>query len=329
MTGPFGSGSFGTSEYGNSPLYTTKSLIDAVLRDTGHANPSTETNRRIAVLGFLNNRYATVTTKRSWDWLFQTIDFQFDAPYETGTIDVTSRSETVNGNSTFWNSNVVPNNVLTINGKDDRFIIEDISSNVILTLEGEYVGDTESALGYKIIKPIYTAPSNCEHLQSVILHGSNIELLPKGTQEFRRIQANNPTLTGIPRFFTEVGRRSQDGIRTFEVYPAPDMDYSVQLNYGVNIQKLQDEDGNYPLIPDRHRVVLYYGAMAEMYMFQRDPESAAMFEKKFERALLDMQGDSQLTDSKLQYAAKRGRTGVRKRSRYDVAWSRSDFGKED
>ena len=53
------------------------------------------------------------------------------------------------------------------------------------------------------------------------------------------------------------------------------------------------------------------------------------FEKKFERALLDMQGDSQLTDSKLQYAAKRGRTGVRKRSRYEVAWSRSDFGKED
>ena len=328
MTGPYGTGSFGTSTFGNSPLFTTEGLIDAVLRDTGHSNPSSETNKRLAVLGFLNNRYAQVSTKRHWNWLYQTTDFLLKGPYQTGTIDVTNRSSTVTGNGTNFSANLVPNNVLVVGGRSDRYVIESVEAADSLTLEGEYAGDDATASSYMALKPIYTAPSDLEAIQSIVLGDNLGELVPLGTQEFRRKQSRDLTLTGVPGWFTEVGRRSQDGVRTFEVWPAPDKDYACQINYGVNIQKLEDSDSNFPLIPDRYRVVLYYGAMAEMYLFQRNPESSLLMEKKFEQLFMGMLGDGQLTDSKLILNPRRGRTG-QKRGRYAFAMDRSDFGRED
>lgn len=329
MTGPFGSGSFGTSEFGNSPLFNTSSLIDAVLRATNHLDPSTQTNRRLLVLNFLNNRYATVTTKRPWDWLYQTVDILLKAPYETGTVSIDNRSQNVVGTGTFFDANVVPNNFLILNTRSDRYAISDVTSNTALELEGQFAGDDLADSAYKIIKPVYTAPSDMETLQSLVLGESLGELVPIGTQEMNRKRQYDLTAVGIPRWVTEVGRRSQDGVRTFEVYPAPDQDYTAQLSYGVNIEKLQDSVSNFPLIPDRHRVVLYYGAMAEMAMFQKDETAAIVFEKKFESTLLNMQGDAKLTDSKYILKARRGRRGRRRTGYLGYSISAEDFGRED
>lgn len=328
MSGPFGSGSFGTGVFSNSPLYSTGSLIDAILRDTSHSSPSTETNKRLVVLGFINNRYARVTSSHHWDWLYQTLDSNFNEPYETGTISVTQGSESVTGSGTSWSANVVPNNVLIPSGRSERYLIESVSSTTALTLEGEYAGETSSDLDYSIVKPIYELPSNCEHVQSILVHGVG-ELVPMGTQEFRRKQASDPTLVGPPRWFTEVGRRAQDGIRHIEVYPAPDQNYAVQLNYGVNIMKLEDSTSNYPLIPDRHRVVLYYGGLAEMYRYLRDPVNAEAAERDFDRTLLLMLNDTQLTQSRLQFMPARNYRSRSRRRTFRVAMDRYDFGRED
>ena len=329
MTGPFGSGSFGTSVFGNAPLFNTSSMIDAVLRATNHSNPSTETNKRALVLSFINNRYATVTTKRHWDWLFQTVDVLFKAPYETGTVSIDNRSQTVTGSGTQFSANVVPNNFLTVGARSDRYAISDVNSPTELELEGQYAGDDVTAATFKIIKPIYTAPSDLETIQSIVLGDSLGELVPIGTQEMNRKRQYDLTATGIPRWFTEIGRRSQDGVRTFEIYPAPDKDYTAQLSYGVNIEKLEDSTSNYPLIPDRHRVVLYYGALAEMLLFMKDEVGASLVEKKFQETLINMQGDAKLTDSKYILQARRGKTGKSRTGYLGYHITAEDFGRED
>lgn len=328
MSGPFGSGSFGTGVFSSSPLFSTVDIIDAVLRHTGHSSPDTETNKRAMVLEFINNRYARVTSSRHWDWLYQTLDSQLEAPYETGTVDLVQGSQTVNGTGTSFSANLVPNNVFIPAGRNERYVVGSVEGITELTLEGEYAGEDATGVAYQVVKPVFTLPQNCEHVQSIVVGGVG-ELIPIGTQELRRRQASDPSRVGPPVYFSEVGRRAADGLRTVEVYPAPDQRYVMQLNYGVNIMKLEDEDGNYPLIPDRHRVVLYYGALSEMYRYMSEPAKAESAERDYMQTLLSMQNDSQLTDSRYILQPRRNYRNRGASRRYRVFKDRSDFGRED
>jgi hypothetical protein len=329
MPGPFGNGAFGTEIFSSDPLFSTGSMIDAVLRNTGHANPASETNKRLAVLSFINNCYSFVSTKRPWDWLYNVVDTLFEGYYSEGTVSIDNRSQIVTGVGTNFSSNALPNNFLTVQPRSDRYVIDSIQSDTQLTLQGQFAGDdlTPSS-GYQIIKPVYTAPGDCEQIIGIVLGDDLGKLVPMGIQEFRRKQARDLTYVGIPRWYTDVGRRAVDGVRTYEIYPAPDRDYTASLNYGVNIQVLSDSYSNYCLIPDRHRVVLYYGAMAEMYMFLRDAQGAALFDQQYKMALMNMQGDTKLTDSKYILRARRGRAG-RRRRRYGLTMDINDFAREE
>lgn len=319
MPGPFGSGAFGTAEFSSSPLFTTASLIDSVLRDTGHSSPSAETTKRTVVLGFINNTYARVTTSKHWDWLFSDTDMNFETPYETGTIAVTSGSATITGTGTNWSALTIPHWKVII--KDEIYAISSVNSPTSITLESEYAQDTASGLSYKIVKSIYQLPADCEHAQSIVVDRVG-EMVPMGVQEFRRKTQYDPVQVGSPRFFTEVGRRSEDGLRYIEVYPSPDQKYQAHMDYGVNIMKLTDSATSYPLIPDRYRVVLYYGALAEMYRYLRDAASEATAKADFNRVWLSMQGDQQMTDSKLILA--RAKTPSRRR-RHRLSMDTTDF----
>ncbi len=327
MTGPFGTGAFGTAVFSSSPLFTTKDLVDSILRGTGHSTPANETNKRLMVLEFINNRYARVSSSRHWDWLFQTLDSNLEAPYETGTIDLTSGSQDVVGVGTDFSANVVPHNVLIPDGRSERYMISAVVSSTEITLEAEYAGDTAADASFQIVRPIITLPADCEHVQSILVQGVG-KLIPIGRQEMDRKQGSDPTRVGPPVWFTEVGRRT-DGVRLVEVYPAPDKQYAMKLSYGVNIQKLEDSDDNYPLIPDRHRVVLYYGALSEMYRYMSEPEKASTAERDFASALLNMMNDTQLTDSRLIIQPSRNYRNRRANKQYRVFKDRFDFGRED
>lgn len=296
--GPFGSGSFGTSVFSNSPFYSTKTLIDAVLRDTSHADPAVEVTKRQRVLSFLNNRYAAITTLQAWEWLYQELDVAFDAPYITGTLSMTVGSTDVVGTGTVFSSNAVPNNYLYAAPRNEVYLISDVVSQTELTLESVFAGPTQEDVPCNIIKPIYTMPADCENLQSVSIQGYG-ELVPLGRQEFTRKKQYLPGNVGIPRFFTQIGKRAQDGVGLYEVYPAPDQAYNARLYYGVNVISLSDSVDSYPLIPDRYRHVLYLGAMADMYAFLRDKVMADRNDQYFLAALNNMKNDKQLTDSRV------------------------------
>lgn len=328
--GPFGSGSFGTGVFSNAPFYDTKTLIDAILRNSGHSTPDKETSKRLSVLDFLNNRYSVISTSQHWNWLYEEVDFLFKEPYKVGTINLTKGSQTVAGIGTAWDANAIPNNVLYIPTRNETYLILSIESSTSLTLEAAFAGETEADVGYLITKPIYTMPSDLENIQSIQVDNVG-ELLPMGRQEFTRIKQSFTGQYGMPRMFTEIGRRAEDGVRLLEVYPAPDKNYTGRLFYGVNIMKLVDEAGNYPLIPDRHRAVLYYGGLSDMYAYLRDATMAQRNEDLFSLSLLNMRNDTQITDSKIQFQPRRNYRNQRRRwKRYGRrSISASDFAKED
>lgn len=328
--GPFGSGSFGTGIFSNIPFYDTKTLIDAVLRNTGHSNPTTETAKRASVLDFINNRYSVISTSQDWDWLYQEVDTLFKEPYQTGTVNLTKGSQSIVGVGTVWSANIVPNNVLSIPSRNETYHISDVTSNTAITTEGQFAGEDALDVAYKIIKPYYTMPSDLETVQSIELDGF-INLVPLGRKEFSRVKQTFPGQIGIPRIFTEVGRNSQNGERIIEIYPSPDKNYTARLKYGVNVMRLSDTDGNYPLIPDRHRAVLYYGALSDMYAYMRDSTMADRNESLFQLATLNMRNDTKITDSKITFQTKRNYKNRGSRRKYSMrrSYSISDFANEE
>jgi hypothetical protein len=326
--GPYGSGSFGTGIFSATPFYTGASLIDAVLRDTGHSNPTTETIKRAVVLDFLNNRYAFVSTLQHWGWLYQEVDTIFREPYSDGTINVTENSQSVVGVGTSWNANAANNNVLYVKSRGETYLISTIGSNAAMTIEGQYAGVTDTDLDYEILKPIYTMPSDLEHIQGIQVDGVG-KMVPVGRQEFARLKQHQPGLTGAPRYFTEIARRN-DNVRIIEVFPAPDKNYTARLFYGVNIQRLTDATSSLPLIPDRHRMVLYYGALSDMYSYLRDATMAERYGNEFQMALNNMRNDRQLTDSRIIFQQGRNykqRSSGRRTRGY--SYSASDLARED
>lgn len=327
--GPFGTTGFGTGALAFTPFYNTKTLIDAVLRNSGHANPANETAKRLVVLNSLSNRYAVITTTQHWEWLYSEVDFLLNAPYSAGTIAIDSGSQVVTGTGTVFDSNAEQLNVLSIPSLSQNYLIDTVDSQTVLNIEGQFAGDDATELSYQIIKPIYRLPPDIEQVQSILIDGFG-ELVPLGRQEFARLKSHDPCLTGVPRYFTELGKRASDGVGYIEVYPAPEKQYTIRIAYGVTIQSLSDSEDSYPLVPDRHRPVLYYGALADMYRYLRDATMAQDTEGLFMASLLNMRNDTKITDSRISFQPRRNykqRSTRRRTGRGSI--SASDYAKED
>lgn len=328
QAGPFGSGAFGTSVYSPSPLFNSKTLIDSVLQATGHSNPATETAKRRVCLDALNNRYAMMTAGKHWNFLYSEVDFRIVGPWELGTITAVNGSDQVVGLLTDWDANLLPLGRIYIGGDDSTYNISSISSPTELTLETKFSGNDVVGANYKIVTAKYAMPSDLENVQSIVIDSAVGKVQLIGTQEMARLQARDPQAIGVPRYATLTARRAQDGIRTLEFWPAPDRTYNVHIDYGVHIQKLDDTEDTWTLIPDRYRYGLYWGVLADMYRYLRDPSNMQSAEAQFQKAVLDMANDTQLTDSRLRFLPARRAGGWRSR-RYRTFKSLYDFSRED
>lgn len=295
----FGSGTFGSGPLGSAPFYDTKDLIDAVLYTTGHKSPSLETTKRAAVLQFLNNSYQEIVMGRHWAWMFATWDISLNGPYDTGTIAATNGDETITGVSTVWSTNQLKGR-LVIEGQASTYSVATVNSPTSLELETVWSGDDiEAGTAYKIYAVQYQLPDVVDQVRAMVIDEINLKMIPLGTQEFRIMQSRNPLMEGPPRYYTLIRRDIDDDGVYAEFYPMPDKDYNIHIDYSVRILKLDDEEDCYPIIPDRYRVVLYYGALKQFFRYLNDDQKSMAADKDYQMALRRLENDTQLTDSRL------------------------------
>jgi hypothetical protein len=324
----FGSGVFGSSALGTQPFFNTSSLIDAILYATGHGSPANETSKRRAITQFINNKYQEIITGTHWRWLKAAYDVNFEAPYDTGTISVTNGDYTVTGASTSWNAgNVTAKRLLWLNSSETVYHVASLTNSTSLELESEFSEDTASAQEYVIVKSQYQLPKETDHIVSMIVD-SQYKMVPVGLQDFREIVSRDPTRLDRPQYFTLARRDTDDDSVYIEVWPSPDKQYQVHIDYTVRIAYLEDDTDCYPIIPDRFRAVLYYGALAEFYQFLRDPSNSQLARNDYMTFLNQMRNDTQLTDDrfKIQSAKnywKRGRALGKRRGTTTI----EDFGR--
>lgn len=327
----FGSGVFGSSGLGSSPFFNVYELVSSILSATGHSSPAGETTKRVPILQFINNRYQEICLGTHWRWLKAAYDFNLEAPYIDGTVAVTQGDETVTGTSTAFDANLEDKWLFFIASLTNTYHIASVDSATSLELETKWADDTDSSLTYTAVKNQYKLPKETDHLLSFVIDGFP-PLVPLGLQDYREMVARNPTLLDRPQYYTLVRRDTDDDAVYVEVYPSPDKRYQTHIDYAVRIMKLEDLTTCYPIIPDRYRAVLFYGALGDFLNHViGNPIRAKTALDEFHIFLARMQNDTQLTDQRMEIRPQRhywrGRYGGSARPRGTTTVE--DFGRED
>lgn len=294
----FGSGTFGSGALGSAPFFNTKDLIDSVLTTTGHASPAQETRKRAAILQFLNNTYQEVVMARHWRWLYATYDFSIFGPNSTGTVSATNNDQTITGTGTAFDSTDLKGK-LVIDNVQSVYNVSSVASTTSLELDTKWAGDSVSDSSFKIYKAQYKLAAEVDQILNMTNDAIGLKMIPLGYQELRRLQQQDPTSSGAPRYYSLIRRETDDDSQYIEVFPYPDKDYNIHIDYTVRILKLEDSEDVYPIVPDRYRVVLFYGALAQFYRYLNDPQGEANAKQDFGRVFVRLQNDTQLTDPKV------------------------------
>jgi hypothetical protein len=307
-------------------FYDTAAIITAVLRATGHSTPASETTKRLALLEFVNLRYHAVCLARHWRWMLGDKEIDITAPYATGTVDVIQGSTTVTGTGTFTGGNAAVGDIFVGGGSSEAHRVASITSATVLELESKLAGDTLADATYNVYRPRIAMPSTVDNVTSMTVDGVG-ELVPLGQQEFERLRSSNSTLSGAPKYYTQSRLQSDNDALYVDVYPLPDQRYSAHYQYTVRVGRLSDSATDYAVIPDRHRGVLFHGALADFYRYLRDPVNSATAETDYQRFLAKMCGDTQLTDSRLIFTPARNYRNRHKRTK--TFKDRYEFGRDD
>lgn len=324
----FGSGVFGSGPLGSAPFFDVKAIIDAVLYTTGHSSPASETTKRRAILQYINNSYQEIVFSHNWRWMYASYDISMFAPYETGSVNVTNNSATITGVGTVFSSNYLRAQ-FSLKSKNIVYNVLSISSPTSLTLQTKYAEDDETEVSFQLALASYKLPTEADQIKIMAIDNINLRLIPLGEEDFAIMKSKDPSRLGTPRYYSLKKRETDDDAQYVEVYPAPDKDYNVHLTYSVRIFRLDDSASCYPIIPDRYRVVLYYGALMQFYRYTKDLDNAALAQRDFERSLVRLQNDTQTTDNRLRIVPAREYRGRLNRRYFRGYLDRYDFGRFD
>jgi hypothetical protein len=315
----FGTGSFGDSPIGSIPFGDVKGIIDNILIATGHSNPASETTKRAQVLIYMNLRYQQVCSDSKWRWMQAKYDFNLQAPYSDGTATALNGSPLVTGIATQWNATLSPSNIFWFKKDSAVYHVSSVDSQTSLNLESKFsedtitVDDEGNGAAYVSACNQYKLPVEVDQLKTIVVDGdTKVELI--GPDDLSLYQSRNPQALGRPRFAT-ISRRDTDDDATYvEFWPSPDRTYQTELGYSVRIFSLEDSDDCYPIIPDRFRAILFYGACADFATVTlKNPTVGDKMASMFNSMYGQMKASRELTDQTLRVQP--GRDYVRRATR--------------
>lgn len=147
------------------------------------------------------------------------------APYTTGTLSTSGT--TVTGVGTTWTSAMV-GRYLKVGTYTEYFLITAFTSATSLTIERAVPqGDIAAGSTYEIFQNVYTLPSDCERITSMVYQ---TPIHDTTRQDLDRIDPYRTYRSSIPthRIFREL---SSTGLRQIELWPVPSAAVLIRFQY--------------------------------------------------------------------------------------------------
>ena len=102
-------------------------------------------------------------------------------------------------------------------------------------------------------------------------------------QEFRDISFVDDRVVGVPRYWTFMNQ-------TLQIYPTPDLVYTLTIDYAKDPPDLAAA-GDKPLLPATYHDILVWGAACDLAYRERDYQAYAICEQKYNMGIKEMQGE--------------------------------------
>lgn len=124
-------------------------------------------------------------------------------------------------------------------------------------------------------------------LAVIAANGSYTYLLPKDVN-FIREAYPNPTVTGVPKYYSIFGPQSDDETKlTFILGPTPNAALTAELHYFYYPESITTIAGGQTWIGDNLEMVLLYASLVEAYIFMKgEADVLKMYEDKYKEALM-------------------------------------------
>lgn len=323
----FGSGTFG-SQFGAEVSGGFKSLIDDCLRAVGVV--TTDSKYRSRALTMLTHVQTNALKGRNWKFLNRELYIDLQAPYTSGTVALTQGSDTVREDVALATVPLISWNVthkgakFAFEGEEYTSRILDVPDNKTLELASKYPNTSANLKNYKILFDRENLDVKIHKVKSVSINGIG-EIKPTGLEKFRRMEAENPTRTGFPEYYTLTHTEEDSGQLRIEFYPAPDKRYSARVEYTETVTRPEDSETCFSVIPPDHIDVLYYGAVTELYVFQNNASMAQIMSTRYQDSWRRFASDQDMVDSvaRMQHGRKYFSRRHRYRGYYGLSW----FGK--
>lgn len=325
MTHGFGQGGFG-AQLGASLNNSVQKIITDCLVAAGINSDDTVYRERALV--FLNMVYLNRLKGRHWKFAQREAFLDLKAPYTTGTVDVTQDSYGVTLTGGTFDATMHGQTFVPPSSNIDLYRVALVNTGTSLNLSAKFSGDSQTAANYQILFDRMTLEPGILAVRSISMSGFG-EIRPLGAQEFRNKKSQNPTLTGIPQFYTLVNAEEQAGVWTLEFFPAPDKRYTAHVEYSVRPVGLEDEDDCFTIIPPHHMDVLHYGVLAEIYRIQENPAMLDAVRTEAAQAWARFASDQEMTDSVARIQPGRRYFNRAARRQYRGYYGLNWFGKVD
>lgn len=180
------------------------------------------------------------------------------------------------------------------------------SGNTKFILNQAYVASTRSAVTFKVFQDEFAMPPDFSDFDDVVSFYNGKEVVRVGSDKIMRLYNASPKRSGRAMCVSTVGTDTYDGIKMsqfvmgqmflggfegakkIKIYPAMySEDYILPITYVREIQSLiNDEDE--PLMDTGDCIILFYGAVADLYSYLKDAEESAKYEAQFNDKLMQM-----------------------------------------
>jgi len=210
----------------------------------------------------INMRYKQILAAEDWEFLRDSTTVQLKGVYGPSalTIAVDHNGTTVVGTgTTFVASGVAKGWMLRVGSESQPYIVATAPGDTTLTVETNYGGTTQTAASFNTFKNLYSpAVGDVSEIESIVYKRP---LAEKSLDFLNRLDPERDS-TGEPQYYS-IKRQtsSSDGTVSFEVWPVPDADYVVTVNYKKVITDLT-ADTDSPLF---RAEVLEPGALWDCY----------------------------------------------------------------
>lgn len=246
---------------------------------------------REKIIRWMNDILGEILTDSKPWWMEESATLTTTEAYNedgAATASVTKNSPTV----TFSGSNLVAGHVgmkFTVSGSGDYYTILSVDSPTQLTLDSNYIGETESSIGFWIAQDVYSLPSNFD---------SPKYFGPTWTS------AGLTVTTKVPDTFAvgdDICRCEITVDRKLKLWPAPKSAMRIYYEYYRDYTIVQDLAATIAL-PDKFVNAICLGVARNWWMSSHTPGAigkARDFMQMFEAAKIALRRDKNMDNAEL------------------------------